>query len=125
MNPASDTFQATGHSLTVTAHLLPGEGGGAQVRLAGDIDLASDAVLSKTVDWLTARTPVSVVLDLADVTFACSALPNFVVQLYRAVPSATEMVLWRARPATGLVLRLTDIATIATIRDDPTYDVPV
>jgi hypothetical protein len=45
------------------------------VRLAGDIDIASAAVLSKTVDWLTTMAPVNVVLDLGDVTFARSALP--------------------------------------------------
>ena len=65
-------------------------------------------------------------VDLAEVTFASSALPNFVVRLSQAVPHGAELILWRAPPMTGRVLRLTDMATIATLRDDPTvpYGVP-
>jgi anti-anti-sigma factor len=126
MPPESDgTYQASDQGLTVTAHVLPGDAGRAQLRLAGDIDLTSSAVLAKTVDWLTAMAPASVVMDLAEVTFACSALPNFVVQVSQAVPHGAELILWRAPPIIGRVLRLTDMATIATLRDEPTvpYDV--
>ncbi|MET8152487.1 hypothetical protein ACIBSW_22660 [Actinoplanes sp. NPDC049668] len=119
MSPDSDgTFQASDHGLTVTARATAGKERRAHVCLTGDIDLAASAVLSATIDWLTALAPVSVLVDLADVTFACSTLPNFVVRIRRAVPDGTELVLWRARPATGWVLRVTDMATIATLRGE-------
>jgi anti-anti-sigma factor len=127
MPPESDgTYQACDQGLAITAHVLPGDAGRARLRLAGDIDLASSALLSKTIDWLTAMAPFSVLVDLAEVTFASSALPNFVVRLSQGVPHGVELILWRAPPMTGWVLRLTDMATIATLRDDPTlpYGVP-
>jgi len=127
MPPESDgTYQASNGGLTIIARALPGDGHRAQLSLTGDIDLAASAVLSETVDWLTATAPLSVLVDLSEVTFAGSALPNFVARVSQAMPSGTELVLWRARPATGLVLRITDMATIATLRDDTTvaYDLP-
>lgn len=112
-------FERSDHGLTVTARLLPGDGRHTCVWLAGEIDMASTAVLSQTVDWLTALAPVSVLVDLAELTFACSTLSNFVVLLRHAVPAGAELILWRARPQTEWVLRATGMADIATIRAEP------
>jgi anti-anti-sigma factor len=121
MTQKSDgTCSESDHGLTVTVRTLPGDDRRAQVCLAGEIDIASWVVLSEIVDWLTALAPVSVVLDLAEVTFACSTLVNFVVRVRRAEPDGAELILWRARPATEWVLRVSDMATIATIRDELT-----
>lgn len=110
-------YQGSGPGLTVTTRALPGNDRHAYVCLTGEIDRDSSAVLSETVAWLTALAPVSVLMDLAALTFACSALPNFVVRVRQAVPDGAEVVLWGATPATEWVLRATDMATIATIRN--------
>jgi hypothetical protein len=121
MPPNPDgTFHESEHGLTVTARTLPGDDRRVHVCLAGEIDMAASAALSKTVDWLTALAPIHVLIDLAELTFACSTLPNFVVRVRHALPDGAELILWRARPAAGWVLRLADMATIATLRDEPT-----
>lgn len=58
-------------------------------------------------------------IDLADVTFACSTLPNFVARVRHAVPDGVELILWQARPTTEWVLRITEMAVVATIRGEP------
>lgn len=122
MPPSSHgSYRQSDHGLTVTAHTLPGADRRTYLCMAGEIDMASSAVLARTVDWLTAVAPVSVLMDLAELTFAGSTLPNFVVRVRQAMPDGAELVLWRASPATEWVLRATDMATIATIRDEPTH----
>lgn len=114
------TFQASDHGLTVTAHTRPGDDCRVHVCLSGEIDMAAVVALSKTVDWLTALAPVGVLVDLAELTFAGATLPNFVARVRQAVPDSTEIILWRAGPATRWVLRVTDMAAIASLRDEPT-----
>ncbi|MFC6022838.1 STAS domain-containing protein [Plantactinospora solaniradicis] len=111
-------YQESDHGLTLTARTLPGGDRRTYLCLAGEIDIASSAVLSKAVDWLTALGPVIVLVDLAELTFACSTLSNFVVRVRQSMPDDAELILWRARPATEWMLRVTDMATIATIRDE-------
>lgn len=124
MLPDSGGFQRkSDDNLTITARPLHGDGRVICVTLAGEIDIAAYAVLSETVDWLVAVAPASVLVDLAELAFACAALPNFVVQVRHALPDDTEIILWRPRPATDWVLRVTDMAAIATIRDEPTEPV--
>lgn len=119
LRTSDGSYQASDHGLTITARLLMGGDRRVNVCLTGDIDNAASDVLSGTVEWLAALAPASVLVDLADVTFACSALPNFVVQILQAVPDGAELILKGASPATGWVLRVTDMAAIATIRHEP------
>ncbi len=112
------TFQVREAGLTIAASTSPGETRRACLRLAGELDMDASAALSKTVDWLAAVGPVSVLIDLAKVTFAGSTLPNFIVRLSAATPDA-ELILWRSSPVTKLILRITDMAAISTLRDDP------
>jgi anti-anti-sigma factor len=120
MPPISDGIdQTSDHGLTVTARAVDSEDRRAHVCLAGHIDMAACAVLSATIDWLTRLAPVSVLVDLANVTFACSTLPNFVARVRHAVPDGAEVILWRARPEIGRVLQITGMIAIATIRDEP------
>lgn len=113
------TFHSSQHGLTVTALVRPGDARCVDVCLAGEIDMAAFATLSETVNWLIAQAPVYVRMDLAALTFACSTLPNFVVQIRHAVPDIAELVLWRAGPAASWVLQVTDMAAIATLHDEP------
>ena len=119
MVPNPNLVHESDHGLTVTARTAPGGDHRARVCLAGEIDVAAVVALSETVDWLTALAPVSVLVDLAELTFAGATLPNFVVRVRQAVPDGAELILWRARPTTRWVLRVTDMAAIATLCDEP------
>ncbi|WP_251796118.1 STAS domain-containing protein [Paractinoplanes hotanensis] len=117
---SSDGFhQDSGNGLTVTIHSWPGDGR-AHVRLAGEIDIDVSVVLSRTVDWLATSAPVSVLVDLAELTFACATLPNFLVHVRHVLPDGAELILWRPRPLTEWVLQITGMAAIAVIRDTAT-----
>lgn len=121
MSPHSGgTYRQSDQGLTVAARTLPGGAGRTYLCMSGEMDMAASAVLSNTVDWLAASAPTTVLIDLADITFAGSTLPNFVARVRHAVPDDAELIIWRARPATQWVLRVTGMATIATIRNEPT-----
>ncbi|MEU4626202.1 hypothetical protein AB0G04_40265 [Actinoplanes sp. NPDC023801] len=120
LESSDSSVYRSAHGLTITIRTLPGDGRRAYMCLAGEIDRDSSAILSRTVDWLTRVAPVSVLVDLAALTFACSALPNFLASVRHAVPGDAEVVLWRPRPEIEWVLRATDMAAIATIRGEPT-----
>jgi anti-anti-sigma factor len=118
MPPNSDGFyQNSCPGLTVTVRFPPSGDRRTRVCLAGEVDMEASTVLAKTVDWLTELAPVSVLVDLAALTFACASLPNFVVRVHQILPDGAEIILWRPRPATEWVLRVTDMAAIATIQD--------
>ncbi|WP_035857941.1 STAS domain-containing protein [Cryptosporangium arvum] len=73
--------------------------------LVGEVDTAVAGLLSEAVDWLAADTPPGVLIDLAGVTFAGSALLNFFGRLSHAMPADGELVVWRSSPSADLVLR--------------------
>lgn len=88
------------------------------VRLAGDVDLNSVPAMADAVGHLSRRAPDLVYIDLAEVSFACSTLINFVAQVVGALPSTSTVVLCRPRPATVALIRLFSIQAIAELRDD-------
>lgn len=113
------TFRSFDHGLTVTARTKGGDDRRAHLRLTGEIDMAAFTALSETIDWLTALAPTSVVMDLAELTFACSTLPNFIVRVRHAMPDGAELILWRPAPTARWVLGITGMAAIATLHDEP------
>ena len=54
------------------------------------------------------------VVDLAGVAFGGSTLAG----IHRAGPTGSTLLIWRATPMVRTVLRVTNMAEIATIRDD-------
>ncbi|MFG1926421.1 STAS domain-containing protein [Cryptosporangium sp. NPDC048952] len=89
------------------------------MRLVGDVDRASSRLQSEAVDWLTAVAPASVVIDLAAVTFAGSALLNFLTRLSGAVPVNTNLILWRPPPEIEMVLRVPGLTPKSVLRHGP------
>jgi hypothetical protein len=89
-----------------------------QVRLSlvGEIDIAANTTLADTIDWLIAQAPAVVVVDLADVTFASAALPNFLTRAAMALPAVAVVVRY-ATPLTTWVLRATGLPNVVTIAD--------
>ena len=119
MVPDSDhTFQVGQSALMITAFTSPRRSS-VRLCLTGEIDLADSALLSTTVEWLCHVQPTVVLVDLSGVTYAGSALPNFVAEAHQQLPDGTNLILWRAGPAADLVLRATSMDVIATLTDDP------
>ncbi|MFI5937572.1 STAS domain-containing protein [Actinoplanes sp. NPDC051494] len=96
----------------------------ALVCLSGEIDLAASVMLSSVAAHLSAIAPTTVVIDLAGVTFACSALPNFLARLRASLPAGSTMHLCRPTHPIHVVLRVTDMGQIATLRADLPFTTP-
>jgi anti-anti-sigma factor len=111
----SENCHLSSAGLTITLLAVRGETRRARLSLAGEIDLGADGALRASVDWLTRLGPATVLIDLAYVTFAGSALPNFVVRASGALPHGAEMILQGAMPRIRQVLRITGMDDIATI----------
>lgn len=86
--------------------------------LAGEIDMAAGPALSGVVDRLSLMASTEAVVDLADVTFASSALPNFLARAHLALATNSTLVVCRPRGSTLWLLRVTNMEEIVTIRDD-------
>jgi anti-anti-sigma regulatory factor len=112
MSPGSDD----GYVVSVVA--APGVPS-ALVYLAGEIDLAAAVALAEAIARLSVLAPTDVIVDLADVTFACATLPNFFVALRNDLPLDATLSACRPGQASHRVLRTTGIDQIITIRWDP------
>ena len=106
--------QTTGNGCTVTviASLASYR---ADVQITGDVDMAALPVLADAVSQLAAASPRSVFVDLAGVTFAGSALPNFLARAYGVLPRESSLVVCRPSPMTRRVLDMTDMMRIVTV----------
>jgi anti-anti-sigma regulatory factor len=86
--------------------------------LSGEVDLAARRLLAYAVDHIADASPDAIVVDLAAVTFAGTALVNFLASIRLAVPAGSALVACCPTPAANYVLTRTDAAEIATIRTD-------
>lgn len=89
------------------------------VRITGDLDADAVPALNDAVDRIAALLPGRVVVDLADVPYAGSALPNFLVRLVGALPAMMPVVVCRPQPLPRWVLDTTGMEHILTISPDP------
>ncbi|WP_410817847.1 STAS domain-containing protein [Micromonospora sp. 050-3] len=89
----------------------------ALVHLAGEIDLDANAALSEVVDRLSTIAPTEVVVDLVDVSFACSTLPNFLARVHLSLPNRSALVVCRPTDRIRRLFDLTGVGQIATLRD--------
>ena len=91
----------------------------ALVCLVGEIDIAAAEALSDVADHLSTLAPhAEVVVDLAEVSFACSTLPNFLDRVHRTLAADATLTLCRSTPNTRWVLQATGIEQIAALRAD-------
>jgi anti-anti-sigma regulatory factor len=91
-------------------------GGNAVLHLSGEIDLPACELLTGAAERLSHSRTRHVVVDLADVTFAGSALLNFLGRLECATDGAT-IVLRRPSAAARLVLGAVPISNRVTIEE--------
>ncbi len=75
----------------------------AWIRLAGDLDMATEHALTEAAHRLRALTLRLIVIDLTAVTFVCSTLANFLCTLHRAHPDS-ELVLHRPSPLAAVMV---------------------
>lgn len=88
------------------------------VCLAGEIDAAAAATLTEAADHLSSVATADIVVDLSEVTFACSTLPNFLDRVHRDLPTGSELTVCRPTPNTRWVLQATGMDRIAALRSD-------
>ena len=108
--------QTTVNDCTVTVIASPASQR-ADVRITGDVDMVAAPVLAEAARQLAMGSPRSVFVDLAGVTFAGSALPNFLARAYGLLPRGSSLVVCRPSPMTRWVLHMTDMTRILIVRD--------
>ncbi|GIJ76660.1 anti-anti-sigma factor [Micromonospora phaseoli] len=109
--------QRSGDNFSITLLAAPGATT-ALVCLAGEIDLTANSALADVVDRLSTIAPTEVVVDVAEVTFACSTLPNFLARMHLNLPNRSALVVCRPTTNVQRLLDLTDMGQIVTLRDD-------
>lgn len=89
----------------------------AVVELGGDLDMDTRPQLDDAVHRLAAAAPDRVDIDVYALTYAGSDLPNFLVQVRKAIPAGSVLTVSRPSPWTHRILRVTNMAEIAGIGD--------
>lgn len=109
--------QVSGAHFVITLLISPRRPS-ALIRLAGEIDMEADPALSGVVERLSIIAPTEVVVDLADVTFASSALPNFLARAHIALAADSALVVCRPGGSVLRMLRITNMEELVTLRAD-------
>lgn len=87
------------------------------VNLGGDLDIDARPELDDAILRLTVAAPERVDVDVAAVTYVGAVLPNFLVQIRGAIPATSVLTVSRPSHWTHFILRVTDMAEIASIDD--------
>jgi anti-anti-sigma factor len=90
----------------------------ADIRIAGDVDVAAVPVLTDAVRRLSQSSLRSVFVDLAGVTFAGSVLPDFLKQAHDCIPRNAALVVCRVSAPTRRVLAAAGMLEVVTVCDD-------
>ena len=86
--------------------------------------MAAATELAAVVDGLATAAVSTVFVDVADITFADSTLPNFCVLLRALLPTGAALAVCRPAPMTRWILEETGMGQILTLRDNlPLLDV--
>lgn len=109
-------WQTTAKGCTITVIAAPGSHR-ADVRITGEVDTPAASALTEAAFRLADGSPRSVFVDLAGVTFAGSALPNFLALAHRLLPRRSVLVVCRPDRMTHRVLQMTGMMQILTVRD--------
>jgi anti-anti-sigma factor len=91
----------------------------ALVCLEGVIDPVAKPMLRVVVDQLRAAAPSIVLVDLTEVTFACSTLANFMAQVRDALPSEASLAVCRPSAMTQRVLTLAGVGWVPVLDVGP------
>ena len=86
--------------------------------LSGDVDMAALPLLADAVNKISGASSHTVVVHLGAVTYGGSTLANFLARVHRAAPPGSALLLCQPTPMIRTILRVTNMAQIATIRDD-------
>jgi anti-anti-sigma factor len=93
--------------------------GTALVHLGGAIDPVVEPALREVVEQLGTAAPRTVLVDLAEVTFACSTLANLVVQVCAALPPEASLAVCRPSAMTRQVLTLAGVGWVPVLDAGP------
>ena len=89
----------------------------AVVTLGGELDMEARPELDDVVHHLTVAAPDRIDVDVSAVSYAGAVLPNFLVQVRQAVRAGSVLSVSRPSHETHFVLRVTDMAEIASIEE--------
>lgn len=89
------------------------------VCLSGAIDPAVKPALHDVGEQLRAAAPRTVLVDLAEVTFACSTLANFVAQVRNALPPEASLAVCRPSAMTRRLLTLAGVGWVPVLDASP------
>jgi anti-anti-sigma regulatory factor len=78
---------------------------------------AGAPVLASSIQLLSRMSPTWVVVDVADVTFAGSALPNFLATMRGQLPPGCSLMVRHPRPMLRRVLQATGMTHIVSVSD--------
>ncbi|WP_106321068.1 STAS domain-containing protein [Actinoplanes italicus] len=95
-----------------------------KVCVAGDIDADAAPALSDVVARVVALSPEHVFVDVAEVDFAGSVLPNFLAHLAGVLPRAMSVTVCRPRPRHRWILEVTGMTQILLISAAAAGQVP-
>ncbi|MER7283371.1 STAS domain-containing protein [Dactylosporangium sp. NPDC000244] len=87
-----------------------------EISLFGAIDVAIENELDNVLDHVSNALPSSIAINVANVTFACSTLANFIVRLRNIAPAAL-VVLSGCTPMIHRILCLTGVDDLVTPHD--------
>jgi anti-anti-sigma factor len=88
------------------------------IRLTGDIDLAADDALDRTVARVISAPRTALYVDLAAVGFAGSTLVNFLARLIDTMPIDHPVLLCRPSQSTRRLIEICALDTVATISNE-------
>ena len=104
--------------LSLLAFSLRFADAGAFLRLEGEIDSTARPVLADIAMTLNSRMPEAIFVDLGAVSFAGSALINFLERISTELSAGAALVLCRPVPATARLIQLTDINNVVRVDDN-------
>ncbi|GAA3450223.1 STAS domain-containing protein [Dactylosporangium matsuzakiense] len=81
----------------------------AHISLSGVVDPATSGALVEVVDRLRHAAPHTAVVDVAEVTFACSTLSNFLHRVRRALPAGAVVTVVHPTPLICVILTLSGL----------------
>jgi anti-anti-sigma factor len=85
--------------------------------MAGEVDIDSEPALDDFIARASRQRPGTVLVDLAEVSFASCTLLNFCARLVRALPTTSRLALCRPTPYLRRLIMMTSIWEIADLVD--------
>lgn len=95
---------------TVTVNDRPAQA--VEIRVAGELDRDAAPMLAGVTQYLNDLAPLHVVVELGELSFAGSALPNWLARIRSQLPSRPSVAIRHPQPLVRNVLAITNMADL-------------